>query len=74
MAIYFRTPEMGNGGPFHCFNCGKKLAVKVKGNCHIQFLCPRCKTFIDIKMKESINWNKEADEISLEGVKVGGTL
>ena len=62
MAVYFRTAEMEHGGPFHCFNCGKKLATRVRGSCHIQFLCPRCKAFISIKLKEPINWSKEKDE------------
>lgn len=71
MPAYFRTPEMEGGGPFHCFNCGKKLAIKIKGNCYIQFHCPRCKAFISIKMKEPINPSKWGTEGEVESQKVG---
>lgn len=63
MSNYFRSPEMQNGGPFFCLNCKKKLAVKIRGNCHIEFLCPRCKSFISIKMKEPINWSTKREEL-----------
>lgn len=62
MTQYFRTPEMQNGGPFNCQNCGKKLAVKIKGPCHIQFKCPRCHAFISIKMSEPVNWGGQASQ------------
>jgi phage FluMu protein Com len=62
MSVYFRTPEMQTGGPFKCFNCGKKLAVKLKGNCHVQFSCPRCKAFISVHMKEPVNWSKNEQQ------------
>ena len=56
MTNYFRTPEMQNGGAFRCYNCNKKLAVKLKGDFHAQFKCPRCQAFISVHMKEKVNW------------------
>lgn len=56
MSHYFRTPEMQSGGPFRCYNCNKKLAIKMQGNDYvIQLRCPRCKAFITVKMNEPIN-------------------
>ncbi len=53
MADYMRRPEMMEGGPFHCYNCGRKLAVKVRGSAlELQFICPRCHAYIFIKMNE----------------------
>jgi phage FluMu protein Com len=62
---YFRSPEMQNGGPFLCYNCSKKLAVKIKGPCHIQFKCPRCHAFISIKMSEPVAWGQSASQNGL---------
>lgn len=72
MPVYFRTPEMEGGGPFYCFNCKRMLAIKIKGNCHIQFHCPRCKAFISIALREPINLSKwkgtaETGEVKKEG-------
>ncbi|MCL6542087.1 MAG: hypothetical protein K6T87_16140 [Roseiflexus sp.] len=55
-ANYFRTPEMQTGKGFRCFNCGKLLAVKLRGNFEVSFRCPRCKAYIFIKMGEKIPW------------------
>lgn len=61
MGNYFRTPEMEKGGPFRCPNCNKVLAVKLKGDCLIQFKCPRCKAFISVKMNEPVNWARKPE-------------
>ena len=80
MVNYFRTPEMQEGGPFHCFNCKKKLAVKLKGNMLVQFYCPRCHAFITIKLNEPVPWAGKVEEpvsragkIEEQEIKVGGT-
>ena len=56
MVEYFRTPEMQSGQGFRCYTCGKLLAIKIKGPCVISFVCPRCKTYIFMKMKEAPPW------------------
>jgi DNA-directed RNA polymerase subunit RPC12/RpoP len=61
MTTYFRTPEMQNGGPFKCFNCGKTLAIKLGGDkLSAEFKCKRCKAYILIKVGEEIPWKLES--------------
>ena len=69
MPQYYRTAAMQEGGLFKCFNCDKTLAIKLKGNCFVQFFCPRCHAFITVKMREPVNWSKEIvePEIKAEG-------
>ena len=59
---YFRSPEMMSGRGFRCFNCGKLLAVKLKGQCAVAFSCPRCKAYIFVKMKEPLPWAPRKEE------------
>jgi phage FluMu protein Com len=59
VANYFRTPEMQTGKGFRCFNCGKLLAVKLRGDLEVSFRCPRCKAYIFVKMGEKIPWANE---------------
>lgn len=72
MGNYFRTPEMMSGKGFRCFNCGKMLAVKLKGQCVVAFNCPRCKAYIFIKMREAVPWapRKEEEEKTLKTAQV----
>ncbi len=61
---YFRTKQMERGGPFHCFNCGKKLTIKVTGTEYeLRLKCPRCKTYFFIKCNEKIPFIKPKEQI-----------
>lgn len=52
---YFREDAMVKGGPFRCHNCHKKLAINLVGSKYqVEFVCPRCKTYIIVKCNESI--------------------
>jgi len=63
MVQYFRTPAMQSGtGPFLCHNCGKKLAVKLKGQYEVHFACPRCHAYITCRVKEPLPWAKKESE------------
>ncbi len=62
MGNYFRSPEMMSGKGFRCQNCGKLLAVKLKGPCVVAFNCPRFKAYIFIKMKEAVPWAPRKEE------------
>lgn len=69
-ANYFRTPQMQSGKGFRCFNCGKLLAVKLRGQYSVSFRCPRCKAYIFVKTSEAIPWaEQEKKEEKLEQVK-----
>jgi len=38
---------MVQGGPFRCYNCGKKMITKIMGTVYeLTLECPRCKTEI----------------------------
>lgn len=72
MGSYYRDPRMFIGSAFICFNCNKKLAVKMGGSdFHIELSCPRCKTFYFIECKESIPFVQELNKQSMinEGAK-----
>jgi len=63
LGTYFRTNEMVSGGPFRCYNCGKILISKVKGEGYeIDLFCPRCKATIIVKMREKLPYNKTKDQ------------
>lgn len=62
MGSYFRSPEMHSGEGFRCYNCGKKLAIKISGsNYFVMLHCPKCKALISIRMKEPVNWKGESN-------------
>jgi phage FluMu protein Com len=66
MTNYFRTPQMQSGKGFRCFNCGKLLAVKLRGEYEVSFRCPRCKAYLFVKMGEKIPWAETKQEVKDE--------
>lgn len=62
MVSYFRTPEMQNGRGFRCPNCGKLLAVMLRGSLVVEFSCGRCKAHITCQMKEPVEWGQPVAE------------
>lgn len=70
MTNYFRTPNMQLGKGFRCYNCGKLLAVKLRGQYEVSFRCPRCKAYIFVKMGEKLPWAEETKETVVEKKEV----
>jgi phage FluMu protein Com len=53
---------MQSGRGFRCFNCGKLLAVKLRGKFSVAFRCPRCKSYLFLKTGEPIPWVSSNDK------------
>lgn len=60
---HYETAEIQQGGPFHCFVCGKLLAIKVDGNIFtLEMTCHRCKTFYHIHCKNPLKFKQALEE------------
>lgn len=64
MGKYFRTPEMTNGGPFRCFNCGRFLFAIRGTDYELEVKCSRCHTTITLRCTQPI---PRASELPSDG-------